>query len=1027
MPVLEDKLYYSNIRSGLHGETENEREILVKEQRCCRARARKLSLETNRRRKALEERRKQWDVQEKRLRENVLQQRHQKVQDATENFQRAHLSPSQRKRPAAFKRRTPNLDEALHHIQGSPLLFTHQSQFLPSASTTNRSCTSSPKPSGGARHLRALSAAEAYAKLLQDSSLTHFRNNQLFFLNPQQETHTVPTVKEQADPQEYLDTPHSETESLSSLDSLENGEPQKSLDTAPVCCSQQSITYAQSFYLPMDPYKLQAPKHSQSPLRQSNNPLSASHPSSSIAKSFLEEINRGSKINSSLQTPKDHESAEEIRSLHNHTQERFDHYKDQSQNFNAQSTLACQEELLQQNSAHMITHDNDKNPQGNILKDKASVVAHCRTQAVPENTPLQFSSLTKDFKSESEQQTRTPEEKCDLAETQAAPPDSRYTHSDSPFKALSSSAAHLCINHRTEPSSLNIEAPSSSQSHKHNPDVDDATALKRESKPLSMEESIRIHASDPKNETDVAKLEKANMLKSTEEPNRTSANARFLKGILKNHLKSKSGNVKFTYTPGHVLFTKEVAISIRDSVELARTKLNEPEQNRTIKKKLRWLDEVDGVEGVDRVFQQLSADHSDHGNLLTGVSKNISNKTSAVPTGPQSTRQAWTEVGPQDIRTQEPTSQRGSRIPRRAGSARVGSCPVTSRVRKGTIIRPQSAREAQHVAKTQGKVLVPRPPPIPKPEVVECPVYISKASCCDPAGLQDLALGKDTPDSQTQRTDPAPPHCTYTHETRICSLSPPDYPRCRCGENGICLDRTPTDEEISMLWHGVRSALASKDGDPQSFLAHNGPLSSLPQVSASLSHVTINGDSLISGVKGASRMGGFFLSAGKEAIVKSLIRRQAMEGSMVKNNRSQTAGTAQRKPSFPHQVMVPKTQHPNKTGHTADSEGLEVSDGAHEVVDWAQTHKSCIGPVGPHSQRMQSLSISALSLEEQRILQSLDRLNQRLQYVQDTAGGGPALRGIFAVGPALTGETVGVTMRRRGASADNRTRTQQRY
>jgi len=143
----------------------------------------------------------------------------------------------------------------------------------------------------------------------------------------------------------------------------------------------------------MDPYKLQAPKHPQSPLRQSNNPLSASHPSSSIAKSFLEEINQGSKINPSLLTPKDHESAEEIRSLHNHTQERFDHYKDQSQNFNAQSTLACQEELLQQNSAQMITPDNDRNPQGNILKDKASVVAHCRTQAVPENTPLQFSSL----------------------------------------------------------------------------------------------------------------------------------------------------------------------------------------------------------------------------------------------------------------------------------------------------------------------------------------------------------------------------------------------------------------------------------------------------------------------------------------------------------------------------------------------------------------------------------------------------------------------------------------------------------
>ncbi len=59
--------------------------------------------------------------------------------------------------------------------------------------------------------------------------------------------------------------------------------------------------------------------------------------------------------------------------------------------------------------------------------------------------------------------------------------------------------------------------------------------------------------------------------------------------------------------------------------------------------------------------------------------------------------------------------------------------------------------------------------------------------------------------------------------------------------------------------------------------------------------------------------------------------------------------------------------------------GPEVSDGAHEVVDCAQTHKFCNGPIGPLSQRIQSLSVSALSLEEQKILQSLERLNQRLQ------------------------------------------------
>ncbi|XP_016416327.1 centrosomal protein of 126 kDa-like [Sinocyclocheilus rhinocerous] len=907
MPVLEDTLCYSNIRSDVHEGNEDEREALVQEQRYCRTRARKLSLETNRRRKALEERRKQWDVQEQRLRENILQQRHQRVQDATENFQRAHLPPSQRKRPAAFKRRTLNLDEALHHIQGSPHLYTQQSPFLAGGSTISRSCTPSPMPSGGARHLCALSAAEAYANLLQEKSLSNFKNNQLLFLSEQQETQAVLKEKEQADLQEYLDTPHSDTESLSSLDSLENRDTQKTHDTTPVCCSHQGTTCTQSFYLPVDPPKLQDPKNTPALFRQSNNPCSPSHPSTSVAKSFLEEfLNQESKLSLNSPSPKDRESTEENRSLRNCTQGRFDNSKDQLQTFN---THSCQKELTQQdlaaNSEHM-THDNDRNAQGNILKDKGSVVAHCKTQTVPDTTPLEFSSLTKDFKSESKQQTRTLEEKYakHFSETQTALPASRCKHSNSSFEAFSCSSA---VTYRTDMSSSNIqpiEELSSSQSHKRKPDVYVATGLKIESKPLSMEESISI---DPKNETDVTKLAKAGMLnssKSMEEPNRTSAdpvthsapnnNVRFLKGILKNHLKSKSGNVKFTYTPGHLLFTKEVAILIRDSVELARTKLNEPEQNRTVKKKLRWFDEVDGVEGVDRVFRdpsrhtnlpqqthkQLSADHSDHVNLLTALSKNISNKTSAVPAGPQSTRQAWADVGPQESRTREPTSQR-------------------------------------------------------------------RALCTG-------------------------------------------------------------------------------------FLAHNGPLSSSPQVCASLSHVTINGDSLISGVKGASKMGGFFLSSSN---MRSPIRRQAMESNMVKsrvsveNSRNQTAGTTQRKPSFPYQVTEPKPQYPNKNGHAADSEGPEVSDGAHEVEDCAPTHKICNGPIGPLSQRIQSLSVSALSLEEQKILQSLERLNQRLQYVQDTAGGNPAVRGIFTLGPAFnqTGETVGVTVRRRGASADNRTRTQQRY
>uniref|UniRef100_A0A8D3DVD2 Uncharacterized protein n=1 Tax=Scophthalmus maximus TaxID=52904 RepID=A0A8D3DVD2_SCOMX len=103
-------------RFGADGGLEAERRLLVEEQKLCKTRARKFSLETRRRRKALEERRRQWDVREQRQRENILQQRRQRVQDATERFQRAHLPPSQRRRRCQ-SRNVPNIEEALSQIQ----------------------------------------------------------------------------------------------------------------------------------------------------------------------------------------------------------------------------------------------------------------------------------------------------------------------------------------------------------------------------------------------------------------------------------------------------------------------------------------------------------------------------------------------------------------------------------------------------------------------------------------------------------------------------------------------------------------------------------------------------------------------------------------------------------------------------------------------------------------------------------------------------------------------------------------------
>ncbi|XP_036440692.1 LOW QUALITY PROTEIN: centrosomal protein of 126 kDa [Colossoma macropomum] len=1064
MQALKETLFYSNFRPGLEVEADDDRELLVQEQKSCRARARKFSSETNRRRRALEERRRQWDVQEQRLREKILQQRKQRVQDATERFQRAHLPLSQRRRPVSGKR-APNLEEALSHIHG-----TLHSPFLSSASAINRSCTPSPKPPGGSsgpRSLRAVSAAEAYAKLMQERSLSDFKSNQLLFFNQLQESED----QQQGCPQDPQDTPPSCSESLSSLDSLENEVPQQGHDNSPACSS--------SFLDPLEVKDFTRP-------RQPNHlcPSSDHGP----PKSFLEEVlsQQGSPSSSSpsLSPREDGESADEDQNLWDLTQAAQQcNLTDQSEGYqkvDTQSTPSCQNVQAQQDlaacSGHMANCFDSTAP-GNISRDRGIVVAHCKTCTVP--------SLTQEPKL----QGKTLEEKyakCP-SETRAAQPAGGCRHRDSFFQASSSTAADLntASSHFGNVALQPVESEGSSESCKKKPD---STALQRENKPESYEEKFkRAEASNLPDECSDRRVP-SKSCKTAEEPDRTltegatscpapkCGDVRFLKGILKKNSKYVVGDTKFIYTSGHFVFPKQVAMSIRDSMELTRTKAREPESDKSMKKKLRWFDEVnDNEEECEERLkkdlskqaptkgkpsnpsQQPSVDHqqelhnSGYMNAPPGIPK-----TSA---GPSSTRQAWADARPQEEPTEEPKPQRsgarvaGSHIPRRVRSARTVSGPVSSRARKGTVIRPQSASEAQRVVRTQGKAMVPRPPP--RSEVLEAnsaepTIYITKA-----------AYSNDCPNSKAENPDsqpvsqhhvlkidegavlaPVPPSYAYAYETvskGIYALCQPEAQMgsarrpLQCGENGICLDRTPTDEEISLLWHGVRSALASKEvGDPRSFLTHNGSLSALPQGRANLSHVTINGDSLLSGVKAVTRMGGFFLSPSN---ARTPVRRPTVESNMVKNRayvdhgRVQAAAGGDRKQHFLYQATVPISLYSSKTDQTVHDE--EVMNGEGQVaVDVSQLQRA---GVVLQQQRGQAFGLSALSLEEQRLLQSLDRLNHRLQYVQDMTAGNTALKGIFALDSAnnqspQTSEVLGATQRRyQTGSAENRTRSHRRY
>nr|XP_046152303.1 centrosomal protein of 126 kDa-like isoform X2 [Oncorhynchus gorbuscha] len=619
---------------------------------------------------------------------------------------------------------------------------------------------------------------------------------------------------------------------------------------------------------------------------------------------------------------------------------------------------------------------------------------------------------------------------------------------------------------------------------------------------------------------------------------------RCIKGILKKQSKYgvSGGNAcSGMYNARHLIFTKQFTMSIRDSVELTRRKGKDADK--MIKKKIRWFDEVNLEEEEEMERSPITNNkcvseyplpphkHSASSDHQQGQGQTVATNTPLASTGYHFTKQAWADVRVQENRLQghqgiqergqearetrvearEVKVQRGSwgrtvcpRVPRRVRSARAGMDPVSSRSRKGTVIRPQSATEASsHVAwVTHGKVMVPRPPPRtetmePKTHTRETDAVVSYTSKT-PYNMDHSNDTTKTPYNMDQSNsaatkagipvdealcnnntlDSLAPSQTRTHVIRADSsvISNPSKATPMSGqqdaqgeaarwgllyhENGLCLDRTPTDEEISQLWHGVRSALATKEGDP---------ITVLPQARANLSRVTINGDSLINGVKAITTMGDFFLSPTN---VRSVVRRQPQESRGSGARRRGTTGSGNRRLPLPSQsqAMVLITplhskhdlthQHEEYAEVEAHSEGLLADS---DIVFAKETMPSQrLEPGGGHSQHQgQSITpshsqghqarghqghqarghqghqaqeqgqvsiITNISLEEQKVLLSLNRLNRRLQYVQASAGGSPADKAFPRGEAPFTEEGTGAAHRKhRTVSTDNRPRTQRRF
>ncbi|XP_070825723.1 centrosomal protein of 126 kDa [Chaetodon trifascialis] len=1023
MQVLQDDFFYhSNSRLGADGGIEDEKQLLFEEQKICRARARKFSSETNRRRKALDQRRKQWDLQEQQLRQNILQQRRQQVLDATERFQRAHLPPSQRFR-LPWRRNVPDIEDALNQIQGTLSSCNRESSFL-SSNSNIRICTPSPKPPTVSKpsHRQALSAVEAYTKLLQEKSVTCFKTLQ----------HTEKTQEKQHDrsSQDNHLSDCCNSESHSSKDSLENEEPSTSIKN--LQCSYSSLLF-----------------NSEKPhpdLREQNDLFPASGLTSPSATMLLgDDLPQSRKLHEPKKIKQEDSDGPDNKMHTSKSSWGFTSFEQTPKRESQSSLHNCSLLTLCEIASADPEHSQQNSPIDNVI-----VTAHSNTALQPSCTKQEAVLDLRQQRVYDDRQLKYP------PATEILLPANRK---DILFGALPKPNIFLNDSTADNASQEGTLQQTGQEIHYLSFQKEPAVSINNLNKVSNSEPNTERpintvsvqHACLSNIQSDTLKClkypeEEVQKLRPSAGTSQSVCDVRFIKGILKKQSKYMSGDRTCVYGSGHLIFAKQVALAIRDSVELTRAKTKDVEGNNAIKKKLRWFDEVhvDEEDKKHNMMNQMiskssslcqsSSNSEDHQLSLTavsGASRPGPSMTPAASTGYHFTK-AWADVGVQVSLPQEgadevkvpwsSTRTAGPKVPRRERSAKAGAGPVSSRTRKGTVIRPQSATEVSQIAKTQGKIMAPRPPPRME-SVEEKTQHITKTpygmdhtsvNCKQAVGVEQALLknnseGLFSPYTHHEiRTDsavmytPLPPSYTCPVSEGSTKGAPSSGQQETQGcirrrgmvysEKGLCLDCTPTDEEISQLWHGVCSALATKEA-------------------------------------------------------KAKLRRQAPESGRavrkpcVEPSR-QPPGSGNRRFPQPSQPTKQTTEQVRPFSGTYSmafpDEGLESAAQLHlaevraeglleerdtvAAMETTQTQRP-----GTVQQRSQQQGLTTISLEEQKILLSLDRLNRQLFCVREHMGGNTGTRGLVLIdGPSTREVKVTNHQKHRPSSTNSHSRSQKK-
>ncbi|XP_069874450.1 centrosomal protein of 126 kDa-like isoform X2 [Dipodomys merriami] len=1043
---------YLDMKIHLEKNLEEERQILLQQQKICRNQARKYFMESNRRKKAFEDKRKEQEEREYQIREHILQQRKQKFEEVTEKFQRAHVPLSQRRR-AVFQKPVPPLEEALKQIQESNLNPEVNIPFSHRPAVNWRALDSALSSAlSNDKHKKHLRSKTNCDKDVKDHSTANMAANRSTFQLQLEETQKRLEDQRLSSLQKFYDQVHQITnsETLSSIDSLEAGE-------------------REEVYLTFN--EAPSAQEDSAPLLSAN--IQSAHLNcSDDNKLFFSKVQH---INNWL-TNLDAHGTQNVTPSPDISNKPIvappqEHLGSKEQNPCAVSgtvdgaVSAARSPVVFVYSPPVAALDRkDKKSSGTATwrrKERGSVT---------ERAPVPV-SRTWTSSPAAAQKAATPSHQKKLPESTQGNGTSSGPASCVPrATAFFPPSNRQCA--RTVPmSNMHIKEIDPVQCSDKLDELEDMQEEKikyfncnKEELPF-FSDSFKATAipqnPDSKDKKQKASLSNVNDLldqhKKMKYDSHEQSSVRFLKSILKKDSKYKHNYLQTLITNQGFKFRNQKAAAIRDSIELTKVKEKGAEIPK-MSKKLRWFDESEhqaesaedcgflrdragttpqcpgqsdagshaasapahAVSSVDGSNPKLDSVSGDVANLEGSGTDHVPLNCS-TPSGYNFIKQAWAASKKEESKAPAQSgvskTQKGNPPPGgakatgRAGSARAQSTFVYVN-RKGTVVQTQSTSRGNSFVQTQGRLIIPHPPPKPTAKIQSGEnTHMCQCQSAMPAGSPN-AITQNCCNSKyvlpaehslnpwSQESDPPQPDA---HSDLVTVMpSPPSYYSSQC-------------HTFTKASHPNSPHVVAPQGDthcPQTSPAYEGRYQSM--------YLRNTKEQLIPSWKKENTI----LCQSERATGSTVTRRKRIvdnkRRTLLEQERKIRGRAGQKyseqKINFGQNVQLTLSEPQYTKSGSPNME--EVSDStlaflmAEKLVKTSLPEDEILTVLNSKQLQTPSLAlsktqqsnISALSAEEEKILHSLEHLDERLHYVQEIIYRNPSIRNTLQLLPVLNSQ-----------------------